>query len=83
MTAPSLLHPCGGAGKPASHPKISKVSPSLSATSPADWLRPSHSLSLSTHLHVVLLAGLGHFHREVRDQDEAGSTRQDDVAILL
>lgn len=78
-----VLHPCGGAGNVGKSPKISKVSPSLSATSPADWLQPSRSLSLSTHLHVVLLASLGHFHRKVHDQDEAGSPCQDDVAILL
>lgn len=36
-----------------------------------------------THLHVVLLAGLCHLDGEVRDQDEAGGPRQDDVAILF
>lgn len=63
----------------ASHPKLSKVSPRLSA----DWLQPCHPLSLSTHLHAVLLAGLAHLYGEVHDQDEAGGPSQHDVAILL
>lgn len=77
---PHPFHICVmGQGMSASHPKLLKVSPRLSA----DWLHPCHAPRVSTHLHTVLLAGLAHVYGKVHDQDKAGSPGQHDIAIFL